>query len=1208
MGSSLSWCVAFLCCTVHSLSLCSLIMGDNSQSCRGFETPTLGNDLWPMGFDVDLALDAPGGRKGPGGGLGAGALGNGGLNTLQSGGGGAVGGGYGDMHHLSGLSSILPRFDDLHAGDICQMTDLTNSLPKGDSETAQSLLAKLACQDLGPDLSSGPDTGHKELESSLFEQTPSNISSGHPSSGQGITVPHKAPLESADVYGRITCFGGKLVLQLRHINVNTNYTLNVSVCWLCGEKVSAGSQLCTHKHSLHGMFQANDEYVQLDIEHYIIPEQALDPPASQDMGSGVLPPPDPSTSLHHDLSTSRDLELSSNLAGGSDQLTIGSGSTAMHYTTGPETTLVQPLTSAQNLMSPAPNLMSPVVQGSHSCMNPSFGQLSLPGMPITSNQTSLSQDLTGMGGPANLPQPNQPLCSVNTPMFDLAQSDPAPVMAAPSLSDSKAPLQAGQHMAVASSSYSLGNNLTNFTVNNHMEAGSLQHSQPPPPPHREAVPRNKHLLQYHNTQFPATTGDYMCHTTDMATPDKHTELPCLTPHHTTNATFDMRLQRPEFAVRKPETGAKKRKSRAQRKPSVIQMKDYTRTDTNETMHIKTFTAESVEPLPLKPYTSEPMSSLQSKNEHMTNNRQLARSDLSIDDWIKHNLQGGGDLIVSDSSMKPPVTEQKCNPQEVKIEWENTEQVIEATDTNTQLPPNDKPREPDQTSRLAAHMLSKGIDLLCRLCSQDFGKDIRKYKIHMKEHGVEEMSFFACYFCPKMFGKGKHYRQHLKTHIRTRRFTCRLCSASYSREAKLRRHVLSHSQDYQTKEYKCSKCPKSFVTKEYLNSHMKIHAGKKFKCETCGYLCSSPFNLETHRMKHTADKPFKCEQCEKTFVRRDFLDKHMEQVHKNKKSKCEVCGKLFSRKDVLKRHLAVHNNKTYDCEICGKKFSRKDRLSTHSKVHKLRNDYKCSLCPASFTRKNVLDKHEKIHKTKEQCKVCHKFLASKSRLESHLKLHEKDSSGSSSQEGGEGLVKCEICEKSLTSKHILRKHMKVIHGKFPERKKKKKVETVEREKKFVCHWCSKGFTRSCNLNTHLLKAHSKDLEEDEFEDELPTDLQPPKEPTEDNKPRVPASPSPSPSLTPAVSYHSFSAPASLHSAITTVGSSLIAGNTSTTFPFPTMSLPTSTPSPTPTSAPTAPMQLSSPHFPASTSSDSPINLSTDAITAAAYLLAYPSYPY
>ncbi|XP_042218815.1 zinc finger protein 107-like, partial [Homarus americanus] len=163
-----------------------------------------------------------------------------------------------------------------------------------------------------------------------------------------------------------------------------------------------------------------------------------------------------------------------------------------------------------------------------------------------------------------------------------------------------------------------------------------------------------------------------------------------------------------------------------------------------------------------------------------------------------------------------------------------------------------------------------------------------------------------------------------------------------------------------KEHKCSKCPKSFSTKEYLQAHLKVHGGKKYKCETCGFLCSSMFNLETHRKKHLGDKPFKCELCEKTFVRE-----------------------------------------------------------------------------TSWTT------------------TWNKFIRIK---------------------------------RASVNKDILRKHMRKIHGKLPEGKKK--VEAVEREKNRL-PLLLQGISRSCNLSTHLLKAHSKVLEEDEFDDDLPSVLQSPK---------------------------------------------------------------------------------------------------------------------
>lgn len=1167
-------------------------MGDNSHSCRGFETPTLGSDLWPVGFDVDLAVDGPGARKGPGGNLGSGGLGNGGISSLQSTGSTSVSGGYNDIHHLSGLSSIFQRFDDLHAGDICQMTDLTNSLPKGDSETAQSLLAKLACQDLGPDLSSGTDPSHKELETSLFDQAPSGMSHGSGNNTQGVVLPHKTLLESADVYGRMTCYSGKLVLQLRHINLNTNYTVNVSECWLCGEKVNAGSQLCTHKHTLNGLFQVSDEYVQMDIDNYIIPEQALEPPDGHDMTDNVLQHSD-SSGLHHDLGASRELELPENITGGADGLNMGAGGPALHYTTSPDTGLVPPLSSAPNLMNPA------IPANQNSCLNSSFGQIPLPGMPMTSSHTGLTSNVPVMAVTGNLAQTAQPVCSANTPMFGLTHPDRSSTNAVLVSAPNERKIVQNSQVAVANS-YSLGSGVNNFSVHNQMSNGPV-HNQPT---HRDLASCNKQPQQYHLSFL--SNGEYSCHaSTNMDTiPEKHTEVPCLTPLHSVSSSFDSLLLRTDAAPRKAEIGAKKRKSRAQRKLSVIQMREY-KTDVSENADVKNFNAESLESLPVENQNIEPAPTVFVKTECVENG-QTARPDTSIEDWIKLNLQEG-DLIVADNKMKC-VAEGQYKSSSMGVKYDGLKTSHDLSEKSPrQYINHQKPREPDQTSRLAAHMLTKGLDLSCRLCLKDFGKDIRNYKVHMKEHGLDDMAFFACSFCTKTFAKGKHYTQHLKTHVRTRRFSCRLCNASYSREAKLRRHVLSHSQEHQEKEHKCSKCPKSFSTKEYLQAHLKVHGGKKYKCETCGFLCSSPFNLDTHRKKHMGDKPFKCELCVKTFIRRDFLDNHMEQVHKNKKSKCEVCGKLFSRKDVLKRHLAVHNNETYDCEICAKKFSRKDRLASHKKLHKLNCEYKCSLCPASFTRKNVLDKHEKVHKTKEQCKVCYKFLLSKQRLETHMKLHERNSSGNGSKDGSEGMLKCDLCDKSLTSKDILRKHMRKIHGKFPENKKK--VEAVEREKRFICHWCSKGFTRSCNLRTHLLKAHSKDLEEDEFDDDLPSVLQSPKLESSSTAWSSNANPSSSAMSTfTTTPYHSLSTSTSSLITITTVGLPGVGqcvGNSSGSLPF-HVDVPTSSPSPSP-SLPPPPLPLSSSHFPSSGPPDSPINLSTDAITAAAYLLAYPSYP-
>ncbi|KAG7170823.1 Zinc finger protein 525-like [Homarus americanus] len=186
---------------------------------------------------------------------------------------------------------------------------------------------------------------------------------------------------------------------------------------------------------------------------------------------------------------------------------------------------------------------------------------------------------------------------------------------------------------------------------------------------------------------------------------------------------------------------------------------------------------------------------------------------------------------------------------------------------------------------------------------------------MKEHGLEEWHYFGS-FCTKTFAKGKHYTTPQDTREnKALPVDCvmQIIAGGQVTQA----HVKPQSRTPE-KEHKCSKCPKSFSTKEYLQAHLKVHGGKKYKCETCGFLCSSMFNLETHRKKHLGDKPFKCELCEKTFVRETSWTTTWNKFIRIKRASVK-CVVNYFRKDVLKRHLAAHNNETYD-EICGKKFS------------------------------------------------------------------------------------------------------------------------------------------------------------------------------------------------------------------------------------------------------------------------------------------------
>ena len=67
----------------------------------------------------------------------------------------------------------------------------------------------------------------------------------------------------------------------------------------------------------------NEEYVQLEIEDYIIPDHALDTQDGQDMTDNMLQHSD-TTGLQH-MGTPRDLDIPENITGNGDSLGLDGG-------------------------------------------------------------------------------------------------------------------------------------------------------------------------------------------------------------------------------------------------------------------------------------------------------------------------------------------------------------------------------------------------------------------------------------------------------------------------------------------------------------------------------------------------------------------------------------------------------------------------------------------------------------------------------------------------------------------------------------------------------------------------------------------------------------------------------------------------------------------------------------------------------------------
>uniref|UniRef100_A0A8C6TWV9 C2H2-type domain-containing protein n=1 Tax=Neogobius melanostomus TaxID=47308 RepID=A0A8C6TWV9_9GOBI len=92
--------------------------------------------------------------------------------------------------------------------------------------------------------------------------------------------------------------------------------------------------------------------------------------------------------------------------------------------------------------------------------------------------------------------------------------------------------------------------------------------------------------------------------------------------------------------------------------------------------------------------------------------------------------------------------------------------------------------------------------------------------------------------------------------------------------------------------------------------------KKHECPFCKKSFLSRQSLEIHIRVHTGEKPYCCSICKKTFTQKQHLKEHM-RIHTGERPYCcSVCGKTFSRSFTLKVHKTkVHNVRSVRERMC-----------------------------------------------------------------------------------------------------------------------------------------------------------------------------------------------------------------------------------------------------------------------------------------------------
>ena len=156
-----------------------------------------------------------------------------------------------------------------------------------------------------------------------------------------------------------------------------------------------------------------------------------------------------------------------------------------------------------------------------------------------------------------------------------------------------------------------------------------------------------------------------------------------------------------------------------------------------------------------------------------------------------------------------------------------------------------------------------------------------------------------------------------------------------------------------KYYQCKLCPKVYDTKYHLNRHLISHGGNRpHLCLKCGKSFSQKCDLNRHMNVHNNLRKHACSVCGKTFKRADYLSKHERQYcGVYKPHKCTKCYKGFEELEQLKEHNCNQKTDgiTFTCEHCSEKFDSVDSLVDHRKTHQnKKQEYQCTKCKDDFT--------------------------------------------------------------------------------------------------------------------------------------------------------------------------------------------------------------------------------------------------------------------
>lgn len=344
----------------------------------------------------------------------------------------------------------------------------------------------------------------------------------------------------------------------------------------------------------------------------------------------------------------------------------------------------------------------------------------------------------------------------------------------------------------------------------------------------------------------------------------------------------------------------------------------------------------------------------------------------------------------------------------------------------------------------------------------------------------------CKICQKQYMKPGHLKNHMRTHLKGKKFECKLCNKTFHVQSLYEKHMRQFHK--QNKLSSLSRTRRSRGSQENALSDTKA---SKLNCSLDTNIDETQSNdserkktpAENRSMKMNWDSNLKCTYCNQRFNFPSVLKRHMRSHTNERPYVCEVCNKSFKQLGHLSQHSLTHKDyRSFHCSVCGIKFESLSSLKIHTQSHK--EDYisrskeayrlfECDNCKKVFTTKSVLERHILTHSHERQfaCIICEKRFKQAGHVKSHMLVHT-----------GERRFECTICKKRFSLSNSLKKHMYVHNGEKPyqcdvcgarfleKRNLNGHLMTHTNERPFRCKICGKRYTLADTLRRHVSAAH------------------------------------------------------------------------------------------------------------------------------------------